>query len=151
MAFEPDILVTSADGFEVMLVAEAKLFERDLSKAESQLKAYMAGMGAPVGLLVTPRRLRIYRDRYLASLEKSIEQVGEFDVSHIFGPHFKGADRHAALKFENAVQSWLESLAMKAGLDKLPFNLRSAAELNIVPAVSQGIVRAGHPRSILSA
>jgi len=46
MAFEPDILVTSADGSEIMLVAETKWHDRDVPNAEGQLKAYMTGMGA---------------------------------------------------------------------------------------------------------
>jgi hypothetical protein len=151
MVFEPDILVTSADGSEVMLVAETKWHEKDVPKAESQLKTYMSAMRSPIGLLVTPMRLRIYRDRYLPSPEKSIEEIGEFDVSDLFGSYSKQAGPQAAVRFENEVQNWLESLATKALGDDLSPKLRRAAELNIIPAISQGVVRAGHPRSVLSA
>jgi hypothetical protein len=151
MAFEPDILVTSADGPEVLLVAETKWHDEDVSNAESQLKAYMAGMGSPIGLLVTPTRLRIYRDRYVTPPEKSIELIGEFDVRQLFGSHSEQTGRNAAFSFENDVQDWLESLAWETARDELSPELRQAAEANIRPAISQGIIRAAHPRSVLSA
>jgi hypothetical protein len=151
MAFEPDILVTSADGSEVMLVAETKRHDKDVPSAENQLKAYMMAMRSPIGLLVTPTRLRIYRDRYVTPPEKSIELIGEFDVRQLFGSHSGQVGRNATFTFENAVQDWLESLASKPSGDELPPELRHAAESNIRPAISQGIIRAGHPRSALSA
>jgi len=151
MAFEPDILVTSADGAEVMLVAETKWHDKDIPNAENQLKAYMLGMGSPIGLLVTPARLRIYRDRYVTPSEKSIELIGEFDVRRLFGSHLGQAGRNATFRFENDVQDWLESLASKPPGDELSPELRHAAEWNIRPAISQGIIRAGHPRSALMA
>jgi hypothetical protein len=151
MAFEADIIVTSGDGSEFMMVVETKWHEPDLSKAEAQLKAYMSSVRSPVGLLVTPTQLRIFRDRYLPSQDVSVEEVGRFDVSELFGSYSKDAGRNAALRFENEVQNWLESLSARNVIDQLPTELRSAAESNIVPALSQGIIRAGHPRSVLSA
>jgi hypothetical protein len=151
MAFGPDIVVTSADGSEVMLVAETKLHDKDVPNAEAQLKAYMTAMRSPVGLLVTPKRLRIYRDRYVTPPETSIELTGEFDVTHLFGSYSGQAGRNAAFRFENDVQNWLESLKSEVTGEELSPELRRAAELNIVPAISQGILRAGHPRSVLSA
>jgi hypothetical protein len=151
MAFEPDILITSADGSELLLVAETKWHDKDVPNAESQLKEYMIAMGSPIGLIVTPTRLRIYRDRYLTPPENSIKLIGEFDVRQLFGSHSGQAGRNAAASFENDVQDWLESLSAKPPGDELAPEFRHAAELNIHPAVSQGIIRAGHPRSVLSA
>jgi hypothetical protein len=151
MVFAPDILVTSADGFEVILVAETKLHEKDIPKAESQLKAYMLGMRVPIGLLVTPASLRIYRDRYITPPEKSIELIGEFDVAQLFGSYAGQAGPNTAMRFESDVQTWLESLASKPLEDCLPSKLQHVAELNIQPALSEGIIRAGHPRFVLSA
>jgi hypothetical protein len=56
-----------------------------------------------------------------------------------------------AQAFEQLVQSWLEGLATESGLRELPTELRSTAQLYIVPAVTKGAVRAGHPRLSLSA
>lgn len=151
MAFEPDILVTSADGSEIMLVAETKWYDRDVPNAEGQLKAYMTGMGAPIGLLITPRRLRIYRDRYLAPPGTSIELIGEFDVTQLFGSHSVQTGPNAALDFESDAQDWLESLLSKPAGDELSPELRKATQLNILPSLSEGLIRAGHPRSALSA
>jgi hypothetical protein len=83
MGFEPDIIVTSGDGSEFMMVVETKWHEHDLSKAEAQLKAYMSAVRSPVGLLVTPNQLRIFRDRYLPFPDISVEEVGTFDVSEL--------------------------------------------------------------------
>ena len=105
----------------------------------------MEPRGSPIGLLVTPARLRIYRDRYVTPSEKSIELIGEFDVRRLFGSHLEQAGRNAAFRFENDVQDWLESLASKPPGDELSPELRHAAEWNIRPAISQGIIRADIP------
>ena len=151
MAFEPDIIVTGPESPEIALVVEVKTNIRDLESTERQLKTYMAAMRCPVGLLVTPQHLWLYRDRYLASSEDSISRVGEFDVTSVLNFKQSDAERSDAVAFEGLVQSWLEDLATESGLRKLPSEFRRAAQLYIVPAISQGIVRAGHPRSSLSA
>lgn len=150
MAFEPDIIITSGDGSEYMMVVETKWHEQDLSTAEAQLKGYMSAVRSPVGLLVTPNQLRIFRDRYLPPPETSVEEIGRFDVSDLFGSYSKETGRNAALRFENEVQNWLESLSAHNAIDQLPEELRSAAESTIGPAVLRGIIRAGHPRSALT-
>ncbi|MGA8029203.1 MAG: hypothetical protein WB992_18845 [Bryobacteraceae bacterium] len=65
MAFEPDIIVTGPEPSEIALVAEVNISSRSIEDSEYQLKNYMAAIRSPVGLLVTPEHLRIYRDRYL--------------------------------------------------------------------------------------
>ena len=124
--------------------------EFDLQSAEVQLKNSMSAMGCPVGLLVTPQRLWLYRDRYLETPEDSIVREPEFDISNVLMFQPSGAGRRNELEFERVVQEWLESLGTEAGLRDLPAELKRAAKLYIVPALSQGVVRAAHPRSSLN-
>jgi hypothetical protein len=149
MAFEPDIIVTGPDGSEVALVVEVKLSSRSLENSERQLKAYMASLRSPVGLLVTPERLRLYRDRYLPSVEDSITEVGEFDVNDILRFRPTQNTKADSLDFERNVQSWLEGLSTESGLSGLPPEFKRAAQMYIVPALTQGVVRSGHPRSLV--
>jgi len=151
MAFDPGIIVTDPESSEIAMVVEVKTDPRDLDSSERQLKRFMSTMGCPVGLLVTPRLLRLYHDQYTSLSEDSIAQVGEFDVSNIF--HFEpaGNGRQNEFDLERVVQSWLESLATESGLRELPADFRRAALFYIVPAISQGSVRAGHPREPLIA
>jgi hypothetical protein len=146
MAFEPDIIVTGPEGLEIALVVAVKTDLRGLETSEQQLKKFMASMGSPVGILVTPERLRLYRDQYLSSLENSgensITKVSEFDVRSVFD----SAQAGNKVAFERLVQSWLEGLSTESGLRELPPELRVAAQRYIVPAISQGAIRAGHPR-----
>jgi hypothetical protein len=101
--------------------------------------------------LITPAFLRIYRDRYINPRDQSIETVGRFDVSSLFASRLREAGPNAAFIFESYVQSWLELLVSKPLGNEFPTEFKRAAEANILPALSQGIIRAGHPRSALSA
>lgn len=147
MVFEPDIIVTGPEASEIVLVVEVKTSVRALEGAERQLKGYMAVVGAPVGLLVTPEQLWLYRDQYLSSSDDSITTVGEFDVKKVLGFRPAGSSGEDAIAFERKVQYWLEGLSTEPGLRELPPELRRAMQLYVVPAVAQGTVRAGHPRS----
>jgi hypothetical protein len=151
MAFDPGIIVTDPDTSEIAMVVEVKTDVRSLDTSERQLKRFMSAMGCPVGLLVTPRLLRLYHDQYTSLSEDSIALAGEFDVGNIL--HFEpaGKGRQDEFDLERVVQSWLESLATESGLRELPADLRRAALFYIVPAISQGSVRAGHPREPLIA
>jgi len=151
MAFEPDIVVTDPESAQFALVVEVKAESRGLGESVRQLKTFMLGAGCPIGLLVTPERLWILRDQYLSSSEDSIAEVGEFDVKDVLNFRPSGAAGRDALAFERLVQSWIEGLSTESGLRELPAGLRGAAEMYIVPAISQGVVRAGHPRYSLSA
>jgi len=146
MSFEPDLIVTGPDPSDVALVVEVKLTSRGLENSERQLKASMASLRSPVGLLVTPDRLRLYRDRYLPSLEDSITEVGEFDVNDILRFRPTRNPEADSLDFERNVQSWLEGLATESGLSGLSPEFQRAAQMFIVPALAQGVVRSGHPR-----
>ncbi len=146
MALEPDIIVTGPEASDIALVVEVKTSVPDLESSERQLKTYMSAMRSPVGLIVTPQRLWLYRDRYLGTSLDSIVRVAEFDVDNVLNFEHSGISRKDALEFERLVQAWLESLGTEAGLRELPTELRRAVQSYIVPAISQGAVRAGHPR-----
>jgi len=85
MAFHPDILVTTAELPRIALVVEAKVRIPDLDRTEQELKRYMVGMQCPVGLLVTPDRLWLYRDLYTGRSENSVQRVGEYDATALWG------------------------------------------------------------------
>jgi hypothetical protein len=148
MPAQADIIVTSPDSTEVNLVVEAKLRFTEFPEAERQLKHYMLQVRCPLGILISPERLWIYRDRFTSNSEDSIERLGEFGISGLLPlqPVSAMADpRAAAAAFEDAVQEWLESLPA-SNTRELEAPLRSAIDHYIVPAIENGIVGAAGPR-----
>src|SRR5580692_258269 len=129
MAFHPDIVVTTPDG--MMLVAEAKVTLPDLAHTEEDLKKYMFGMQCPVGLLITPQRMWLYRDSYSARSPLSVQRVGEFDAK----PLWQQAPPAQGAAFEVFVQRWLEDLA-GLPIGKLPKELRDALREHVLPALA---------------
>src|ERR1700690_2799653 len=109
MSFSPDIIVTGEDTPRILLAAGAKVFRPISPEDVSRLKTYMLQMRCPIGLLITPDVIEVFRDTYTAHSEKSVERVASFpspDTWH----NFKGAHQdepHAGLRFEEAVRSWL--------------------------------------------
>ena len=91
----------------------------------------MASLGSPVGLLITPQRIRLYRDRYLPSVEDSITEVGNFNVKEILRFRPTQNPQADSLDFERNVQSWLEGLSTKWGLPVCPPNLKSRPNVHI--------------------
>jgi hypothetical protein len=146
MAFEPDIIITGPENSDIAVVVEVKTSVRNLEDSERQLKRYMTGMRCPVGLIVTPQRLWLYRDRYLSSSEDSVARVAEFDINDVLHFEQAGAGAKDPYAFERLVQAWLEGLSTETGLRELPAELRRAVQSYIAPAISEGAVRAGHPR-----
>lgn len=126
MAFEPDIIVTGPEPAEIALIAEIKTTSRSMDESERQLKTYMESVSSPVGLLVTPERLRIHRDQYLPSGE-SVISVAELDVKDLFRFEKTNNATADALGFERQVQSWLEMLSTESGVEQLTPELRRAA------------------------
>ncbi|MEP7121647.1 MAG: hypothetical protein ABJE95_12080 [Byssovorax sp.] len=143
MPFEPDIIVTNRDAHDLALVVDVKTQLADVVAAEQQLRRYMFGMGCPVGILVTPRTLRLYRDRYKEYGEDSVELVGEFPIETLFAT---AVAARQGFDLENAVQSWLERLADGEKLSALPEPLRSALQAHVIPALARGEIRAARPR-----
>ncbi|MBZ5610689.1 MAG: hypothetical protein LAP38_20695 [Acidobacteriia bacterium] len=141
MAFQPDILVTSPDEPGVTLVIEAKVHLPNLDRTEAELKRYMVRMQCPIGMLITPERMWLYRDTYATRLPDSIRRVGEYDIKSLWRepPPTQGT------QFEAFVQRRLEDLA-KTPVEELPGDLRDALREYILPAIVAGDVRAAHPR-----
>jgi hypothetical protein len=139
MPFEPDILITTPDG--IALAVEAKTTLPNFEHAEEDIKQYMVGMQCPVGLLITPERIWIYRDFYSARSPLSVQRVGEFDAK----PLWQQAPPPQGAAFQGFVQRWLEDLAGQP-IGKLPKELRDALREHVLPALAGGEVRAAHPR-----
>jgi hypothetical protein len=151
MAFSPDIIVTGEDTPGILLAAEARLSRSGRKEDESQLKTYMLDMRCPIGLLVTPDVIEVFRDTYTAHSEKSVEHVASF-ASPKTWKIFKGPLRNPiksilAFRFEEAVKSWLEQLATSptAYLNESK-ETREALTDYILPALAQGVVRSTGPR-----
>ncbi len=104
MAFEPDILIKTPDGR--VMVIEATVAMDDFPRTEEALKQYMVAMQYPFGLLVTPERVRVYRDFYSSASTASVRQVEEFDGARLWrqSPPRRGPE------FEAFVQQWIENL-----------------------------------------
>lgn len=151
MSFAPDILVSSPDAHDLALVVEVQLRDDELGEAEQQLKRYMFGMRCPLGLLVTPERVRLLRDTYTSYGPESVERVGEYPVQGLFEEELakQPAENDAAaraFRLEDAVQAWLERLAAGRGLASLSPDLRHVVEEDVLPVLEQGEIRAAGPR-----
>ena len=157
MTSTPDIIVTGEDTPRIFLVAEAKLRSTIRKEDESQLKSYMLQMRCPVGLLVTPEIIEVFRDTYTAHSENSVERVGSFpapkDWSVFRVPHHGSAakDLNLEFRFESAVKYWLEQLGASPSfyMKEFPKETRDALVDYVVPALAQGIVRSSGPRESL--
>jgi hypothetical protein len=139
MAFEPDILINTPDGR--VMVIEAKVAINDFPRTEQALKQYMVDMQYPFGLLVTPEKVRVYRDFYSGISPASVKQVEEFDGTRIWrqNPPRQG------LEFEAFVQQWIENL-VDFPAESLPRQFKDIVQLYVLPAIAAGEVRAAHPR-----
>ena len=139
MAFQPDILITTPEG--IALVVETKVTLTDLERTEQDLKEYMVRMSCPIGLLITPDRMWLYRDFYTTRSPESVQRIGEYNAKLLW----KHTLPQAGTEFELFVQQWLEDLA-KQPTTELPKELREALREYILPAVTSGDVRSAHPR-----
>ncbi len=140
MRFQPDIVVVSPNQVGPTVVVEVRATRDPSSRAEaaSALRRYMQGVGASVGLLVTPACISMLRDTFRTNDPSSIDVVYDGAVSL---PWSKSAQESGA-SLERAVLDWLESLRLKFVRDSLPSALREAAELHLLPLLEEGTVRA---------
>ena len=132
-----DIIVTSPTG-HTRVAVEVKL-AGDLEAATSQLREYMKGVGASVGLIVGREEIGILRDTYAG--EPSIGIAGRYPTSLVHDLEI-GEDE---LEFEEHVQRWLESLLTNDDVADEP--LLSALRMHLLPAMADGTVRAAGPRA----
>ncbi len=154
MSFSPDIIVTGEDTPRILLAAEAKL-SRPISKEdETRLKTYMLQMRCPIGLLITPDVVEVFRDTYTAHSEISVVRVASFPSPNSW-QNFKSSHQgepRPELRFEQAVKSWLEELASIPSifLSQSPKETREALSDYVLPALTQGVVRSTGPRESLT-
>ena len=152
MVFDPDIVISVRDGTDLLLVAETKSGRTSpdaLGAAENQLRQYMIAMRCGLGMLVTPKTLRIFRDSYRGYTPDSIELVGDFPFPA--GAQEEGeTNQRSGVKFETLVQRWLEGLRDQSTRKKLASPLREAIEEHIVPVLRVGEIRAAHARRLAS-
>jgi hypothetical protein len=143
MPLRPDIVVTRPDSPEVLLVVEVKGDLADQKTTEAALKSYMVHISCPVGMLVTRKRVRFYRNRYTDYAPQTVEMTGECPTGELLGTLHRGAVTESDL--ERSVEQWLESL-QAGGYSSWPSAVREAIESSVLPVVSGGVVRAGGPR-----
>ena len=140
MPFYPDIVVTELGSSHSLLVVEAKV-GKATDDSEAQLRHYMWEMGCPVGLLVTPSEIFLYRNLFTGYSNDSIEKVGAFPAPSVWSEY---GGRGSEPEFERRVQSWLE------GLTKGPADLSQEAvdalQQLVVPSLLQGDIHAAGPR-----
>jgi len=144
MAFTPDVIVTTDYSPGILALAgEAKGATANLDEAALQLKEYMLRTGCPVGIIFTPRVLRIYKYRFLGPSEDPIELVGEFPSREVLETRGPLAGPESAV--ESALLGWLDELAQTGQAAVSDPLLNSAISEHILPAVSGGRVSIAHP------
>ena len=110
MAFAPDVIVTSDySPATIALVGEAKGDTANIEEAAHQLKQYMLQMACPVGIILTPQVLRIYKYRFLGRTQNAIELVGDFPPGELLEAREPVAGAESAV--ESTLVGWLDELA----------------------------------------
>ena len=139
MAFQPDIFINTPAGR--VMVVDAKVDVHDFRSTEEALKRYMVDMQYRFGLLVTPEKVRVYRDSYSSLSPASVQRVEEFDGTRLWrqSPPPRGPE------FEAFVQQWIENL-VDFPTDSLPPQFKDIVQVYVLPALAAGEVRAAHPR-----
>ena len=141
MPFEPDIVVTEPGSSQVLLVVEAKVGESG-PESEVQLRHYMWKMSCPVGLLVSPRKIVVYRNLFTGYSDDSIERIGAYSPPSSWREY---AGRDAGIEFELRVQSWLEGLKSEKD-SELTGEIAGGFEQFVIPSILEGEIHAAGPR-----
>jgi hypothetical protein len=156
MNFGPDIIVAEPGVPRISVVVEARLRFEDFAAAESHLREYMVKIASPLGLLISPRHISIYRNLYSSYGNDAIQLLGPFEMPagwlQSIGAQQLSADDSVTSRgqdaFEQAVQRWLEQLGSYGSVDVLKGFSPEAVEAlsdNVLPAVATGVVRAARP------
>lgn len=143
MPFDPDIVVTEPSSSHVLLIVEAKTRE-SIPESENQLRHYMWEMSCPVGLLVSPQRIILYRNLFTGYSDDSVQRVGAYSAPSSWSDY---AGRNAGIEFERRVQSWLEGLKNEKP-SELTREAAGAFEQFVIPGLLQGEIHAAGPRLI---
>ena len=141
MDFRPDIFVVDPDPWRTSVIVEVKTHDAEPPAGILQLKSYMDKMSCPVGVLITPKRFRIFRHSYASHTPDAVMEIANFPTDAVIEVP-SGELRESA--FEDLVQNWLERL--QAWQVRLPDEARRAIEENIVPYLHAAEIRAAHPR-----
>jgi hypothetical protein len=149
MPFVPDIVVTGTDTPKVLVAVEAKTEETDFRRAATEVREYLFRMSSPVGLLVFPQRLWIFRNTYSGADEKAVEQLGPYELPDAVWKNAGVDPQSKGYHFEASVQALLEHLAATHEIQNASPQLVSALETYVLPSLSFGIVRAAGPRPSL--
>jgi len=145
MVFTPDVIVTTDySPATIALVAEAKSATANIEEAALQLKEYMLLMSCPVGIILTPQVLRIYKYRFRGRTQDPIELVGDFSPRELLETLEPLAGGESAV--ESTLVGWLDELAQAGQVAISDQRLRSAINEHILPAVSGGRISVVHPR-----
>jgi hypothetical protein len=141
MPFDPDIVVTEEGSSHALLIVEAKLGNLGLG-ADAPLKHYMWEMGCPVGLLISPQEISIYRNLFTSYSDESVERVRAFPAPTSWGA-FRGPD--VDFEFERSIHRWLEGLRNEKPRDLSP-DAADALEQWVIPGLLHGDIHAAGPR-----
>src|SRR5581483_598924 len=133
MVFTPDVIVTTDySPATIALVAEAKSATANIEEAALQLKEYMLLMSCPVGIILTPQVLRIYKYRFRGRTQDPIELVGDFSPRELLETLEPLAGGESAV--ESTLVGWLDELAQAGQVAISDQRLRSAINEHILPA-----------------
>lgn len=141
MDFRPDIFVLDPDLWRTAIVVEVKTNDAEPPSGVPQLKSYMDWNSCPVGLLITPKRFRIFRHTFTSRSSDAVSEVANFPTELVIEVP-SGELREPV--FEDLVQSWLERL--QAWQVRLPSDVRQPIEEIIIPYLQSAEIRAAHPR-----
>jgi hypothetical protein len=142
MPFNPDIVITEPGSSHVLLIVEAKA-NTSSEQSESSLKRYMWEMSCPLGLLVSPHSILMYRNRFTGYSEDSIHKLGEFPSPSSWSAPGK---RNLGVEFEARVQAWLENLGRNIKAPELSQPTRQALSEHVLPIVENGEIHAAGRR-----
>ena len=142
MPFNPDIVVTEPGSSHVLLIVEAKT-SAPPRESEPNLKRYMWEMSCPAGLLVSPRVIVLFRNRFTGYSEDSIEKLGEYPPPSSWRTF---EQRQSGFEFEARVQGWLEKLGENVKAPDLPKETRDVLAEYILPSVLNGEIHAAGRR-----
>jgi len=141
MLFDPGIVVTEPGSSHVLLIVEAKAGGSETT-SEPQLRNYIWEMGCPVGLLVSPSKIVLYRNLFTGYSDESVERVGAYPAPLGWSRY---ADRNCGIEFESRVQSWLEGLKNDRA-SELTDEAAGAFEQFVISGLLQGEIHAAGPR-----
>jgi hypothetical protein len=147
MAFHPDIVVTGPDSSRVLIAVEARTNEREFRSLAEDIRTYLLRMSCPLGLLVFPDKLWLYRNTYSGADESSIEELGPYRMPPAV-LRFRGIDcAIEPRQFEASVQHWLQELADRQEFLHVSPELQAALEAYVLPSLASGEIRAAGPRT----